>query len=285
MTKSDMLYLFLAALILIIFYSLYIQLHQQASWTLIFPLLIVGIISRSHYKYRIYKKRCLARCFLVPGTWPYRVMHGRVFSLIMAVVISVVYAASLMSFMALNSWPGLWYAFMSFILIALFYLIIYPGAVRWISAEISHVVALKVISWLCFLVMIPIYLWIAFNTPIPDYVDPDSLSATIANATSQVGALCPVTNFFVKASHELEAIFFYFSVSSSMKLEQNWIKFLIWSLFFIKSSLVFLAMNRFNTEILLMAVRFGKEQQSQPKNIGDTTGGEVSLNTASIMGG
>ncbi|WP_198146079.1 hypothetical protein [Desulfonatronovibrio magnus] len=208
----------------------------------------------------------MAKCFIVPGTWPYRIMQGRVFSLVISIGISTVYAASLMSFIALKSWLALFYVIMSVVCIGIFYWIVYPAVKRWVASDISYVAAIKLISLLSFLVILPMYLWTAFNTPIPHYIDLSSLPATIANATAQTGALCPVTNFFLKAIHELEAIFYYYSATSSKTLEQNWIKFLIWSLFFIKSSFVFLAMSRFNAEVILMILKFGHAQQSRQNN-------------------
>lgn len=265
MSKTKLLSYLPGIMFLCLFYFAYTQVYQHTSWTLAFPALATGFCAWGLYQYRIFRRRCIAQCFLQQGTWPYMIMQGWFFSLLSSLIISVVYAASLMSFIALGSWTGLTYVLGNLVLVALLYSILYPVLTRWVTDSISENISRKLVAWAAFIIMLPLYLWVSFNTAIPEYVDPDSLAKTISNASYQVGALCPVTNFVLKASHEIDAMFFYYSAASSLKLEQNWLNFLIWVVFFLKSSLVFLAMSRFNIEVVSRIANYYLDYMDQAK--------------------
>lgn len=243
-------------ILLFLFYFTYSQVYSHTSWTLLLPLLVLLVTTYGIYQCRLYKRQCIARCFLREGTWPYAVMHGRFFCIVFSLFIAFIYTVSLMSFIALDTWHGLQYVLANFVLLIFFYSLLNPVIHRWVSQNISEVITRKIVSGCAFVLIAPIYIWISFNTPIPEYVDPNSLSNTISSASQEVFIVCPLTNFIMKAVHEFNAIFFYYSTVSSLTLENNLLRFLIWMLFFVKTSFVFMAMSRFNIEVISRVSRY-----------------------------
>lgn len=236
--------------VVLLIYVFYKAVYSSSSWTLLFPLFILGAIAWGETEFRMYKRRCLANCYFRENSLPYNLLHRNTMAVLISLCISTVYALSLMTFIALGAWIDFVFLITSALLVTVLYHLLLPVNNLWGLAFVSKIFARRMAVWLCFCLLLPLYLWISFNTKIPDYVDPTSLSNTIAGASAQVGILCSFTNYVVKFVHELHAVFFYYATTASLKVDPPVLRFLIWFLFFIKSSFVFLAMSRFSIEVI-----------------------------------
>lgn len=201
------------------------------------PLLVIILIGYQTAEYAVFRRRCFADCFFNDGTVLHRMFYRPYFSIGIAMFVSIVAGLSLLlnlltwtpPVLALLAVDGFFLAFLT------------PGSAvlseGHLRPSIARLATKNVIATLNAGVLLAALLAIQFYSPFPEFVDPASLSNTIAQAFRTVGSQCVATDFLAKLQVAKEGFSWWLMLRANVELADPTFRAAAWILFLLSGSL------------------------------------------------
>jgi len=227
----------------------WITLYDEYCFSLIFPIIILLIISYSHIETKVQERKCFRKCYFKDKTIISKLLSSRIFVIIISIIISIFMTISI-SYSLINFTFNWWlYLIFHTAISSFFYLIMLSKSLTFIKEPYNKIFAKEWSAYLMLLILIPSFVYSTLNGYAPIYLD-KSLEQTIINSSINIFSNCEIINYTLKLMRKIDAILWWLILNSTSNLEQTWLKSLIWIVFIINNSLTLLGINRLILEII-----------------------------------
>ena len=189
---------------------------------------------------RLEAKNSYLKRFLRETSSLYVRLQGKGLSAIFCLILSVPLTVFLAVFVALSR-PTDWY-FFGFAVCAFPVVFNIPAMRKHLREGAENVLAKNISGLLVFVVVAAAYFLANYYLiPIPgDKIFPNSLEKTLEAFTAGVGSRCSHVDIVLLVAAEIEGLSWYVMTKTSSFLAGDWIKFFLWSIFFLKATAVYL---------------------------------------------
>ena len=253
--------IYVASLLLIylILFS-WINGYQMGCYILLFPLLMLLIITHSFVELKMQKRLCLKSCFFQEGSLLAKIVSSKVLVTLFSLFVSMVMTLSTL-IVAIDFEKELWIYILTLNMIVM--LLLY----RWfqymlrnsITQEYRRLLAREWSLSVATLLLLCFTIYIYYNGYEPLYLD-SRLEVSMINASNMMVSECSFLEMLLKLHKESDALFWWVVVNGSEYIEYKLLKIGIWILFLVINSLAILGINRF-----IMQVIYIVEKIFQPK--------------------
>ncbi len=233
-------YSFSAGVLFMAILFLWYIFYESFCLSLIFPALAYCVIFYGLLESRVEAKNSYLKRFLRETSSWYERLQGKGLSAIFCLILSVPLTVFLAVFVV-RSRPTDWY-FLIFAACA-FPVVFNIATIRKHLREGAENVLAKNISGLLVfgIVAIAYFLVSYYLIPVPgDKIFPNSLEKTLEAFTAGVGSRCIHVDIVLLVAAEIEGLSWYVVTKASSFLAGDWIKFFLWSIFFLKTAAVYL---------------------------------------------
>lgn len=227
----------------------WITIYDKYCFSLIFPIIILSIISYSQIEIKMQERKCFRKCYFKDKTIISKFLSSKIFVIIISIIISIIMTISIsysLIYFSFNWWIYLIFhtATSSF-----FYLIIISKSLVFIKEPYNKIFAKEWTGYLMLLILIPSFIYSTLNGYAPIYLD-ESLEQTIINSSVGILSNCEIINYIFKLMREIDAILWWLILNSTNNIDKTWLKSLIWIAFIIYNSITLLGLNRLILEII-----------------------------------
>ena len=235
-----LIYSFSAGVLFLVILFLWYSFYKFSCLALIFPALACFVMFYGLLESRLEAKTSYLKRFLRETSSLYVRLQGKGLSAIFCLILSVPLTVFLAVFVALSR-PTDWYFFI-FATWAFPVVFNIPAMRKHLREGAENVLAKNIAGWLVFVIVAAAYfLANYYQIPIPgDKIFPNSLEETLGAFTEDVGSRCGHVDIVLLVAAEIEGLSWYVMTKASSFLAGDWIKFFLWSIFFLKTAAVYL---------------------------------------------
>jgi len=226
--------------------------------SLIFPLLVLLIISYGYIELKMEERTCFKNCYLKGNSFFARLLSGRFFVTLFYLLAS--FAMTVTIFTSAIDYPDLlWFYLLLHTLLSLF-LFVYLDRVfgKMLHRRYRSIFAREWTIHMMGVLLIAVFLYLSLNSYEPDYLS-NSLQETILNASKSISSDCDLINRILKLGKTIDSSFWWVIHESTEQTSSSLIKAGIWIAFLLYNSLALLGINRLIIQIIyLLSKTFNK---------------------------
>jgi len=224
--------------------------YPVGCYSLIIPLAVALVAALGIRETVILRRQCLARCLFQPRSPPYRLLHNTHFVSLGALVVALVLISLLL--VEVLAWNHYQLALIT--VDAPLIVLIYSSLRRaaqplGLRREVQRLLVKQWTVVLNTLLLVVALLWLTLESPPPDYLDSDSLSRSMANA-SHVASECTVVDQIASLSMQKEAALWWFMLRGSQQIHNRLLRWLMWLVFLLGGTLSLWGYGRFCVQLI-----------------------------------
>jgi len=227
----------------------WIWIYDKSCLAVIFPIIILSIISYGVIEVRMQERRCFRKCYFRENSIISRLLLSKVLvtilSFIFSILIMLTIIYSVIDF-TLNWWL---YLLFHTIISTILYLFILNRSISIIKEPYNRIFAKEWSGYIMLLMIIPIFIYSTLNGYLPLYLD-SNLEQTMLNSLTTISSSCNGIDYFLKSLREIDAILWWLILNSTTNIEPIWLKWFIWIGFIIYNSLTLVGINRLIIETI-----------------------------------
>ena len=235
----------LTASILTLFLLLFswIIAYDQYCFSLLFPLIILLLISYGSIELKMQERICLKKCYFRKDSLIAKIVASRILVTIFSVIVSIMMTVTILS--TVINYSLAWWGYLLFhtVLSLLLYKLLLSKSASMLQPSYHALFAREWSINFMALLILPIFVYFTLNGYTPLYLD-ESLEQTIQNASASVSSRCAITQSLLTWMKEIDAALWWLVSSSAKGVEPLWLKVGIWLSFIIYNSLALLGINR-----------------------------------------
>lgn len=230
--------------------------YSFSCFSLLFPIIVGGLLFKTSYEYKNAKKQCLAGCYFKDESFLYKLFTRKFFifmlSIIGAIILSIVLMLNVVVF-TLVDWIIL---FLDSFFIFLLYK--YFSKNNSLKESIKEPIIKNSVAYVnSFLLMILFFGISLIQTP-PSYIQ-NELLETIRVASNQIHSNCQFIDFLVGLSNEVVAMKWWIMLKFTLNIHNHYLKELMWIIYLIGNFVMLFAFSKLNLEVLNIVKRFENE--------------------------
>ena len=226
------------------------QIYDEHCAALVIPLAIILFIAFQAAEFGIAKRYCFANCFLPEGSFFYRMITGRVLTIFISILVSIITGAVLV--LNFITWDFIILSVLAIdaLFLCILFLIITYTLRSHIKPKMGKIAVKHLTVMINTTLLLAVLVAIQLNTNIPEYIDKSSLTKTIENASKTVSSNCEVINTLTKLNTEKEAVTWWLMFQVSKNSNNPTFRWAAWLLFLLSSSLSVWAYSRFLVQVI-----------------------------------
>ncbi|WP_158653896.1 hypothetical protein [Helicobacter cetorum] len=179
--------------------------YQATCFSLVFVLIILGIIAYSYISLKMRERKCFIKCYLNDNSFLAKLLSSKIMVSLVYFIVSIMMTLSVM-------YSVLEYSFVLWILVIL-QIFICMLVFQFLNRSLRRVVkqdylALLSREWginICSCIFFLIYFYITIYGYEPSYLR-DNLNETLEVATNSIGSSCEYIDYFLRLKRELDAL-------------------------------------------------------------------------------
>jgi len=216
---------------------------------IIFPIIILAIISHSFIELKMQERRCLKKCYFKKETIVARILSSRSTVVVVYLILSIMMSITIVS-SAIDYTPIWWlYLVVHTLLSLILYRAISYASLSTINSSYHKLFAREWTINGMTLLILPFFIYLSLNSYTPEYLK-EGFVETLDSASSTISSECIIINRILTWSRELDALLWWLVYSSATYAKASWIKAIIWIGFIIYNSIALLGINRLIVQII-----------------------------------
>ncbi len=225
--------------------------YNYSCISLIFPLIIWGVVSYSFIEKKMNERLCFKECYFDNSSILSRLLLSPYLVSFVYIILSSLLALSIIY--GVISYPIMlwWYFVVHILLVILIYLSLIKVFNSIIRDRYIEIFAREWAINISSLLLISIYIYILLTGYIPTYLS-SSLLETIQNASNSITSNCLYIDYILRLNIELDSSFWWITSNSSEIIDTSLSKSAIWLGFILLNSLAILGVNRFIVTIVYL---------------------------------
>ena len=235
--------------------------YDKYCTALLFPLIILFLISYGSIELKMQERICLKKCYFRKDSLIAKIVASRILVTIFSVIVSIMMSVTILS--TIIDYSFIWWVYLLFhtILSTLLYKLLLASSASMLQPSYHALFAREWSINLMALVILPIFVYFTLNGYTPLYLD-ESLEQTIQNASASVSSSCTITQSLLAWMKEIDAALWWLVKSSASSVEPLWLKAGIWLSFIIYNSLALLGINRLILHVIYFIDKLFKRTQT-----------------------
>ncbi|WP_120866208.1 hypothetical protein [Helicobacter pylori] len=223
--------------------------YDKFCFSLVFVLLILGIIAYSYISLKMHQRKCFAKCFVNSESFLSKMLHSPImvscFYFIFSIFTSVSIAYSVLDY----NWMMWGIVFCTIVVCAVVFGVLEKMLKNIIKEDYLMLMSREVSAFVGTLLFIGLSCYVIYHGNMPDYLRP-ALIDTIKAASDSIYSSCDYMDYFLKARKMLEGFAWWgMHKAESMGLNKG---FMVagWVAFIIYNALSGIAISRLSTQII-----------------------------------
>ncbi len=235
--------------------------YDYNCYMLIFPLMLLLIISHSFIEIKMKERLCFKSCYFQENSLFAKLLASKIAVSIFYILVSIMMSISALS--GVIEYPKeLWiYLFAHIILMIILYRYFTYLFKDMIRDSYRSILAREWAINISAIFLIIIYIYISVNGYEPEYIR-DSLQETISTASNSIFSSCPITSYILKFKMEVDSLFWWIITKSSNGIDNQLAQVGIWLGFLFINSLALLGINRFIAQIIYLLDKLFQRENS-----------------------
>lgn len=233
---------------------------------LVFPLMLLIVISWSLIEIKIHKRLCFKNCYFKETSFLARFFTSKITVTIFYLLASVVITVSAM-YSLINYPKELWvYIALHTIVVMVIFKFLNKKLASSIHAKYLSLFSREMTINISMVLLFSVYVYIVVNGYEPAYLKP-TLDETIKFATNSIHSQCYIVNYILRLQTELDAWFWWSVIYASDTMDNGFLRYFMWIGFIIINGLAVLGINRFIVQIVyLLNIIFNIEKIDEEKS-------------------
>lgn len=219
--------------------------YSYSCFSLIFPIIIMLVISASFISKKMQERICHKNCYINDTSIFAKFLTSRIMVTIFYIIVSIFMSITIM-------YNVLEYSFQLWIYL-LFHILFVIGLYKMILKKLQNTITksflkiyareitINISSLLLFIVYVLIIVKFSY---IPEYLD-DTIETTLQNATNSISSSCNYIDIMLRIKTEIDASFWFMLNQGTGILTEKYFIASIWLAFIFINGLAVLGMNRF----------------------------------------
>ncbi|WQT30082.1 hypothetical protein FE842_04400 [Helicobacter pylori] len=223
--------------------------YDKSCFSLVFVLLILGIVAYSYISLKMYQRRCFAKCYVNKESCLFKMLNSPImvsfFYFIFSIFTSVSIAYSVLDY----NWMMWGLVFCTIVVCTVVFGVFEKMLKNTIKEDYLMLMSREVSAFVGTLFFIGLSCYVIYHGNMPDYLKP-ALIDTIQEAGNSIYSSCDCMDYFLKARKMLEGFAWWGMVKAeSMGLNKG---FMVagWVAFIIYNALSGIAISRLSAQII-----------------------------------
>ncbi len=237
------------------------NMHTQSCMALIFPFILLLIISSSFISMKMQERHCYRNCYFKDSSIISKMLSSKILVTVIYLIISIVMSISIV-YGVLDYSTLLWWYIVAHIIMSIFiFMTLNKILKKTIHENFLHIFTREITINISAFIFFIVYLYTAVNGYEPEYLkDNNTLVETITLATNSISSDCYYIDSLLRFKIEIDSYFWWFVNQTSISTEDKNLKAMIWIAFMIINAFAIFGINRFIVQtIYLLNLIFKKE--------------------------
>ncbi len=219
--------------------------------SLIFPTIVLAIISYSFIELKMQKRLCLKRCYFKKKTLFAQLLSSRVTVVLFYIFVSIMMSVTIVS--TAIDYTHIWWLYLVVhtLLSLILYRVILHTTEDTIKPSYHKLFAREWTINGMTLLILPFFIYLSLNSYTPEYLQ-EGFVETLSSASSTISSKCDIVDSILVWSRELDATLWWLVYSSATYAKSTWMKAMIWIGFLIYNSIALLGINRLIVQIIYL---------------------------------
>ncbi len=235
--------------------------YKYSCLSLIFPIIILFVISTSFISKKMQERICHKNCYINNSSILAKFLTSRIMVTIFYIIVSIFMAITIMQNI-LEFTSQLWTYFLIHILLVIY---LYKIFLRMLKNTINESflkiyvreITINISSLILFLVYVFIIIKFGY---LPEYMD-DTLELTLQNATNSVKSDCIYIDYILRIKTEIDASFWFMLNQGTEILKEKYFVAMVWLTFIFINGFALLGINRFIVQTVYFLDDFLNKQK------------------------
>lgn len=235
--------------------------YKYSCLSLIFPIIILLVISTSFISKKMQERICHKNCYINNSSILAKFLTSRIMVTIFYIIVSIFMAITIMQNI-LEFTSQLWTYFLIHIFLVIY---LYKFFLRMLKNTINESflkiyvreITINMSSLILFLVYVFIIIKFGY---LPEYMD-DTLELTLQNATNSVKSDCIYIDYILRIKTEIDASFWFMLNQGTEILKEKYFVAMVWLTFIFINGFALLGINRFIVQTVYFLDDFLNKQK------------------------
>jgi len=226
-------------------FFIWIESYQIGCISLLFPAIMIGVVSYGYYELKMHQRRCFAKCYLKEDTFASKIFVSKSYFILLFYTLLTTAMATSTFIVAIEFTHKLWLYFIMHILLSLLLFNFLSKLLKATLKENYHILFAR--EWtinIMAIVLMGVFTYITLNSYTPEYLA-SSLQQTIANAMIFASSNCEIIDTILKYIKVADSTFWWIVNESTNQTNNTLLKTVTWLIFILYNSLALLGINRF----------------------------------------
>jgi hypothetical protein len=236
--------------------------YKTGCYSLLFPLLVLVVVSLSYIDKKMNERRCFKDCYFKESSKFSKILLSRIVVSFVYFILSIVLTLSIMY--GIITYPTLlwWYLVVHVVIVIFIYKSIIKLLQNTIQARYLDIFAREWTIALSSLLLFLVYIYIFTSGYEPEYLG-ETLAVTMQNASNSVSSRCFYIDYILRIKMEIDGTFWWIATKSSESLANSGAKSVIWVTFITINSLAILGLNRFIVQSVYLINKFFRRENEK----------------------
>jgi len=258
--EIDIKLLISSILIIYLILLLWKQSYLYSCIALVFPLVILTVISKSYIEVKMQDRKCFKECYFHETSLFSKILSSRFMVTIFYLIVSLFMTISIVY--GVIDYPKellIYLVFQIFIIIVLYKFLI-KRLSKTIHEKFLNMFSRELTINLSTVALLLVYIYILWNGYEPSYLR-ESLEETIIVASNTLSSNCNLIDTILRFKIEIDSAFWWSVHTTSTTLKSEELKILLWGTFIFMNGLAILGLNRFIVQVVYLLDNFFKKQR------------------------
>ncbi len=240
-----------SALVLFLTIFFWRETYSHHCLSLIFFLIILGVISASFISIKMQERNCFKNCYFKESSIFSKMLSSRVLVTLFYFIISILMTISIMHAVVSFSMDILIYLLLHVALVTLIFIYLNRLLSSTVKLKYLYILSREITITISSIFLFAVYLYLGLYGYEPLYLQ-ESLTQTIKSASNIMGSDCYYIDYVLRLKSELDGWMWWMITKSSLTIQNGFVNVIIWIVFMIVNAFAIVGINRFIVQIVYM---------------------------------
>ncbi|CAJ99749.1 Uncharacterised protein [Helicobacter acinonychis] len=233
--------------------------YDKFCFSLLFVLLILGIVAYSYISLKMHQRKCFAKCFLNSQSWLAKLLHSpimvTIFYFVYSILISISIAYSVLDY-NLMMWGVV---FINIVFCTVVFSMFEKIFKNIVNEEYLMLMSREMSAMVGTFFFVSISCYVIYHNNMPNYLQPN-LWDTIKAASNSLYSSCDDIDYFLKSKKMLEGFAWWGMLKAETFGINGRLEVMGWAAFIFYNALSGIAIVRLSVQIIYVLSKYFKEQ-------------------------
>ena len=227
------------------------QTYSHSCFSLIFFLIILGVISLSFISIKMQERNCFKNCYFKESSIFSKMLSSRVLVTVFYLIISILMSISIVHALVSFSMDILIYLLLHVVLVILIFSYLNRLLIHTVKSKYLYILSREITITISSIFLFAVYLYLSLYAYEPVYLQ-ESLTKTIKSASNIMGSDCYYLDYVLRLKSELDGWMWWMITKSSSTIQNGFVNVIVWIVFMIVNAFAIVGINRFIVQIVYM---------------------------------